>query len=413
MVTSLTTNSSASAGHVMPYSSPESTNGLRVLMVHNRYRSRGGEDVSTEAEVALLHAYGHSVRLITKDNQDISSRNSMGLAVDTVWSRRSKREVSDVLGEGRFDVVHVQNFLPQFSPSIYYAARDAGVPVVQTLRNYRLLCPKGTLHRSGKICEQCLGRSVAWPGVRYACYRDSRTATSAIATMTAVHKAIGTWANCVTLYVTLTQFAREKLIQGGLPAERIVVKPNFVFPDPGFEEKKDGFAIYVGRLSEEKGIATLLRAWRGIQLPLKIVGEGPLQSDVEDAAGSLPQVEYLGQRPLAETYELMGRASLLVFPSECYETFGRVVAEAFSRGTPVVASSLGAGGELIEPGENGLHFTPGDTEDLARKVEWLVRRPRERREMGRKARLSFENKYSAAPNYAALIKIYERAIARA
>lgn len=397
----------------MTASSHGSKKELRILMVHNRYRIRGGEDVSTDAEVALLREYGHTVHLITKDNRDLETRNGVGLAVDSVWSRRSKREVGDVLRDGSFDVMHVQNFLPQFSPSIYYAARDAGVPIIQTLRNYRLLCPKGTFHREEKTCEACLGRSVAWPAIRYACYRDSRMATAAVAAMTAVHHAIGTWTQCVTQYIALTRFARDKMIEGGLPAEKIVVKPNFVFPDPGFEAKKEDFAIYVGRLSPEKGIATLLRAWRRIQIPLKIVGEGPLRHDVEAAAERLPHVEYLGRKSLAETYELIGKACLLVFPSEWYETFGRVVAEAFSRGTPVVASRLGAAGELVDPEKTGIHFTAGDAEDLAAKVEWMIGRPQERSQMGREARLAFENHYSAQQNHAQLMEIYRRAIEQA
>ena len=386
---------------------------LQILMVHNRYRIRGGEDVSTDAEIALLREYGHNVHVITKDNRDLEKRNAVGLAANSVWSRRSRREVWDILRGGGFDVMHVQNFLPQFSPSIYYAAREAGVPVIQTLRNYRLLCPTGTFHRDGRTCEACLGRSVAWPGIRYSCYRDSRMATAAVAGMTAVHHIMRTWTQCVTQYIALTRFARDKMVEGGFPAEKIAVKPNFVFPDPGYESEKEDFALYVGRLSPEKGIATLLRAWQQTQFPLKIVGEGPLRQSVEAAAEQLPHVEYLGRKTLSETYALLGKACLLVFPSEGFETFGRVMAEAFSRGTPVVASQLGAAGELVDSLKTGLHFTPGDADDLAEKVKWMVSRPVERAQMGREARLVFENRYSSSQNHAQLVEIYLRAIEQA
>lgn len=383
---------------------------LRVLMVHNKYRLRGGEEVSTEAEVALLRKYGHSVHLITKDNREIGPRNQISLAMDTVWSRESRREIRDILRDERIDIMHVQNFLPQFSPSIYYAARQEGVPLIQTLRNYRLLCPKGTLHRNGKPCEKCVGRPLAWPGIRHACYRDSRSATTVVTAMNAIHGAMGTWTECVSKYIALTRFARDKMIQGGLPAEKIVVKPNFVFPDPGFEPSKENFAIYVGRLSPEKGITTLIRAWRRIDLPLKIVGEGPLRSDVEAAADRLHNVEYLGRKPVDETYDLMGKARLLVFPSEWYETFGRVLIEAFSRGTPVVASRLGVIPEIVHNGRTGLLFTPGDADDLVAKVESMTSQNETTSQMGRHARLAFENKYSARENYSQIIEIYKNAI---
>lgn len=387
-----------------------SSDPLRVLMVHNRYRVPGGEDVCADAEVDLLREQGHVVEAITKDNHTIPGNGSVGAAANAIWSRSARREVYEILRDGRFDLLHVQNFFPQFSPSIYYAAREAGVPIVQTLHNYRLLCPGATFYRDGKPCEKCIGRRVAWPALMHACYRDSRRATAAVAAMTAVHGTLGTWTRHATLLIALSRFAREKMIEGGLPAEKIVVKPNFVFPDPGFEERKDDCAIFVGRLSPEKGVQTLLEAWQRISTPLRIVGDGPLKKLVAEAAVRMHHVEYLGSKSLKETYELIGRSRLLVAPSESYETFGRVVAEAFSRGTPVLASGLGALAELVDPGRTGAHFTTRNAHDLAARVRQLMSDPEQLERMGRAARGHFENHYSAPSNYVQLMAIYRQAI---
>jgi len=215
----------------------------------------------------------------------------------------------------------------------------------------------------------------------------------------------------VDTYVVLTEFARQKFIQGGLPAEKITVKPHFVRPDPGLGEGRGGYALFVGRLSPEKGVDTLLSAWEyiGSKLCLKIVGDGPLAPQVVEVARGVPGVEWLGQQPLEEVYRLMGEAQFLVFPSELYETFGRVAIEAFAKGTPVVASRIGAIAELIDPYRTGLHFQPGDPKDLAAQVEWALKHPAEHARMRREARAEFQIKYSAERNYQLLRRIYETA----
>ena len=214
----------------------------------------------------------------------ISSR--VRLALKTVWSSESYHILRRRLRERPYDLIHVQNFFPLISPAIYYAAQAEGVRVVQSLRNYRLLCPNAALFRDGRLCEDCVGRSVPWPGVVHKCYRGSRGATASVAAMLAVHRQLRTWQRMVDVYVALTGFARDKLIEGGLPADKIMVKPNFVAGDPAPGDGAGGYALFVGRLSPEKGLGTVLEAWQRLRgaLPLKIVGEGPLAASVEEAA---------------------------------------------------------------------------------------------------------------------------------
>lgn len=379
---------------------------MRILSVHSCYQIRGGEDECREAEERLLQEMGHSVEVYEEKNERAATVNPMAMALNTVWSVKAYKTVRSRLVEQTHDVLHVQNFFPLISPSVYYAAKAEGVPVVQTLHNYRLLCPNALFFRDGHVCEDCLGKPVPLPSVLHACYRNRR-ATGAVATMLTVHRTMRTWSNIVDVYIALTEFARQKFIEGGLPAEKIVVKPNFVHPDLGAGEGRGGYAIFVGRLSPEKGLDTLLAAWDRLRgVPLKIVGDGPLASQVVKAVKKLDHVEWLGRRPLEEVYALMGEAKVLIFPSNWYETFGRVAVEAFAKGTPVIAANIGAIAELIDHGRTGLHFRPGDAEDLAAKVEWALAHPGELARMRREVRTEFEAKYTAQENYRRLMEIY-------
>lgn len=351
---------------------------------------------------------GHLVEVEEENNERIAALGTMRMTLRTVWSEEAYQRVRRRLTEQPYNVVHVQNFFPLLSPSVYYAAKAEGVPVVQTLHNYRLLCPSALFFRDGRACEDCLGKSFPWPGVLHGCYRKSRPATGVVTAMLAVHHTMHTWTEMVDVYIALTEFARQKFIKGGLPAEKIVVKPNFVHPDPGPGEGRGGYALFVGRLSPEKGVETLLSAWKLLKgkVPLKIVGDGPLASWLVEAAQQVPGVDWLGRMPSAEVYELMGEAAFLVFPSEWYETFGRVAIEAFAKGTPVIASNIGAIAELVDSGRVGLHFRPGNPEDLAAKVEWVIAHPAELAQMRREARAEFEAKYTSQKNYQRLIEIY-------
>jgi glycosyltransferase involved in cell wall biosynthesis len=220
-----------------------------------------------------------------------------------------------------------------------------------------------------------------------------------------------TWMEMVDIYISLTEFAKQKFIAGGFPAEKIIVKPNFVHPDPGVGDGSGGYALFVGRLSVEKGLDTLLAAWNYLEgkVPLKIIGDGPLADEVVESVKRLPKVEWLGRRPMSEVHKLMGEAMFLVFPSKWYETFGRVAVEAFAKGTPVIAANIGAIAELVDSGRTGLLFSPGNPEDLANKVQLAVANQSLLAQMRQEARTEFESKYTAQQNYYRMIAIYELA----
>ena len=384
---------------------------MRILMLHNRYLTPGGEDQCTAAEVQLLSDHGHYVELLEQDNRTIEHMGNLRAGIRTLWSWDSYNRIYEKLRAGSFDVMHVQNFFPLWSPSVYYAASHCSVPVIQTLHNYRLMCVNATLYREHHVCEECIGRIAPWPGIVHACYRESRAASAVLAGMTGFHKMLGTWKRRVQLYIALTGFARDKFIAGGFPAEKIVIKPNFVHPSPACGPGGGGYALFVGRLSPEKGITAMLEAWRLAKNPLtlKVVGDGPLTDTVKEAVLSTSSIQYLGRRAYGEVLELMGRAEFLVFPSEWFEGMPRTVIESFAVGTPVIAARIGAAASMVEHGKTGLHFVPGDVSDLCTQVERCSGNLDIMRAMRGKARAEFEARYTGSANADLLINIYNTA----
>lgn len=392
------------------------TASLSVLCVHNRYIQAGGEDQVFESETRLLAENGVRVEKVEEQTTYPSGLvRKIEAAVDCVWSRSWHAKFKTMLRETRPDVVHVHNFFSVISPSIYYACKEEGVPVVQTLHNYRLACPAASFYRDGKICEECLDRG-PFHAVRYGCYRESKLATVALASMLEVHRAKKTWNELVDCYVALTDFARQKMIQGGLPAEKIVVKPNFVLPDPGARAGIGDYALFVGRLVDLKGVGTLIDAWSKLprSIPLVIAGDGPFRPQMEKliSDSKLTNVNYRGRLSRTDTLAAMKGARFLMFPSEWYEGFPVTIAESFACGVPVLCSRLGGMREIVEDGRTGLHFTPGDAADMAEKVQWAWFNTEETGAMGLAARAEFEAKYSAQRNFGMLTEIYEGVIAR-
>jgi glycosyltransferase involved in cell wall biosynthesis len=390
---------------------------MRVLVVHNQYTERGGEDLAVESEEQLLTTRGHSVLPYGRNNADIEQFTIVQKAVlpgTTVWSNKSLDEVRQLALAHQPDVAHFHNTFPLISPSAYSACRSAGVPVVQTLHNFRLLCPAATFFRDGKPCECCMGKSIPWPGARYACYRGSRTATGTVAAMVAVHRFLGTWTDTVDVYIALSNFARDKFIAGGLPAAKIAVKPNFVQPDPGADRDVSDFALFVGRLSQEKGLRTLLAAWKqvGNKIPLLVAGDGPLRPELEVLVQrqGLVGVRFLGHLDRQTVFAILKRARFLVVPSECYENFPMTVVEAYACATPTIAAGIGALQEIITDQRTGIHFVSGNAEDLACKTEWAWTHPREMEEIGQAGHAEFVTKYTADSNYRTLMDIYKRAV---
>lgn len=381
----------------------------RVLLVHNAYQHRGGEDSVVEAETELLRAHGHAVEVYTRSNDDVDGLSPLSLARQTLWSGRTAREVAQLIGRFRPDGVHAHNTFPLISPSLYWAAARAGVPVVQTLHNFRLMCLNALFLREGRVCEDCTGR-LPWRGVARACYRDSRAASAALAGMLTLHRGLGTYRHKVARYIALNEFCRGKFIEGGLPAERVVVKPNFVNwadgPALSQESTRQGL-LFVGRLSVEKGVATLAEAMRRCpNASLRVAGDGPQGGLLDGVAG----VTRLGSQPSDAVRREMGGAHALVVPSIWYENFPRTIVEAFAAGLPVIASRIGALATLVTHGTTGLLFEPGDAADLADRMAWALAHPGEMAQMGRNARAQYDREFTPQVNYRRLMEIYDAAM---
>jgi glycosyltransferase involved in cell wall biosynthesis len=387
---------------------------MKILLVHNFYQQPGGEDVVFEQERHMLERNGHQVITYTRANREIehfSIVRRAGLLKTIISAGDSKQDIRNILRNERPDVVHTHNTFMMISPSIYEACVEARVPVVHTLHNYRLLCPTVTLYRNGSICEECSEDSLL-SGIKHGCYRDSRATTAAVATMLKIHQLAGTWSKKIDAYIVLTEFARRKFADHGLPPDKLHVKANFVDPDPGERERVGDYALFIGRLTPEKGLSTLMEAWRLLKssIPLKIIGDGPARSDAEGQARKhcLERVEFVGAIGRDQAIDAIKRARFVVVPSLWYEGFPMVLAESFACGVPVIGSRLGAMQELIEDRRIGLHFTPGDPSDLARTARWAWEHPAEMIEIGRNARRNYESKYGAETNYRVLMNIYAR-----
>lgn len=369
-------------------------------------------------EQELLKRHGHEVVAYTRDNDEagkFAGIRRLDLVRQVVWASDSREHLLQMLRREKPDIVHVHNTFFMISPSMYSACREAGMPVVQTLHNYRLMCPAATFFRDGRVCEECADHSL-WRGVRHACYRDSSIATGTVALMLTVNRRRRTWVEEVDCFIALTEFARKKFIEGGLPAEKLQVKPNFVHPDPRARTTDGDYALFVGRLSSEKGVKTLLDGWKLLSrpIPLEIIGGGPQLEELQahPAQLGLSNVKIRGPVPRAQALAAINGARFLLFPSVWYESFPMTIAEAFACNTPVICSRLGSMAEIVEDGRTGLHFSPNDPADLASKAEWAWTHPEQVRAMGKEARREYETKYTEVKGYPLLMEIYQNVISR-
>ena len=381
----------------------------RVLQVHTRYRQAGGEDEVVEAEKRLMENAGVEVRQVIFDNaelrESLSLAGDLRLAASAIWSRPALRRVRAALSAHRPQVMHVHNTYIAASPSIYAAAAASRVPVVQTLHNYRLVCPAATLFRDGHACTDCVGRMVPWPAVLHACVRGSRIQSFVTTGTITVDRARGTRVRGIAAYVALTNFQRQLMITGGLPAARIRVIPNFLEPDPGRGNDSRAGVLFVGRLAEEKGIPTLLEAASMVPGTVTVAGGGPLGSFAEQAAAA-GHIAYLGVLTRSSVADVVRRATALLLPSVWFEGFPLVLLEAFASGTPVIASRIGALGELVDDGVTGLLAEPGNPGDLADRIRWARDHPSEMHEMGANARQRYESRFRGEAHLAALLETY-------
>jgi len=393
---------------------------MRILLGHSQYHdcTVGGEAAVVKEEAELLRSHGHEVRLFEKSNSQMLSQgkgpvNLVRIATRLYHSPESEAEIGAVMDEFRPDLLHVHNYMFALTPSVFLAAKARGVATALTLHNYRLLCPAGQFLRNGKVCEWCLQGGGYWKPIFSRCYPGG----SLIKTLAAVElhrktRADNRLADRVDAYIALTEFARGKYVGAGIPADQVHVKSIFLAdPLAGKELLQAGQgAIFVGRLTAEKGVDVLLQAWRDIDYPLTIVGDGPDRARLEAMAS--PPVSFAGQMTKQEVLEHLQRSAFLVFPSLWYEGFPATLLEAMACGKAVVATDLGARAEVLGE-ESGLLCTAGSAQSLATAIKRLAADPHLRARLGANGRQRFLANFTPEPNYKSLLKIYTAAISHA
>jgi glycosyltransferase involved in cell wall biosynthesis len=384
---------------------------MRILFLHNRYIYRGGEDESRAQEIAMLRNRGEEVIDYVLDNAEIKSENLITVGVRSIWNTKEADRVKDLIRSTRPDLMKVDNFFPLFSPSIFDAAKAMGVPTALSVRNYRLICPSANLFRNGSICTTCVGDKVALAAIKHRCYRQSYLQSAAVVASNAYAHQRGTWTDSVDRYIAVSNFVKQQLVAGGFPDEKILVKPNFI-SDSGIGDGSGGYGLYVGRLTEEKGVRSLLKAWPDVPLSvsLKIIGDGPLEAEVRQASETDSRIEYLGRKSLQDVCEYLGKAAFLIFPSEWYEPFGRTIVEAYSKGTPVIAASTPPMKTMIDDGVTGLLYRPGDSKDLASTISILMAVPERLNSMRVQARAKYLAAYTEDQNYRQLMDIFHQCV---
>ena len=362
----------------------------------------------------MLRARGEEVLDYALDNAEIKSKNLVTVGLRSVWNSDEAARVKDLIRSTKPDLMKVDNFFPLLSPSIFHAAKEMGVPTVLSVRNYRLVCPSANLFRDGHICTTCVGSKVALAAIQHRCYRQSYLQSAAVVASNAYAHLRGVWTDSVDRYIAVSSFVKQQLVAGGFPESKIVIKPNFI-SDSGIGDGSGGYGLFVGRLTEEKGVRSLLNAWPHIpqSVPLKIIGDGPLESVVRQAAEADPRIEYVGRKSLTEVCDYLEKAAFLIFPSEWYEPFGRTIVEAYSKGTPVIAALTKPMNAMVEEGITGLLYKPGDSKNLASTVSILMTDSERLILMRAHARARYLAAYTEDQNYRQLMEIFNQCISPA
>jgi glycosyltransferase involved in cell wall biosynthesis len=386
---------------------------VKILIVHNRYQQKGGEDTVVVAEEWLLRSHGHQVELLQADNDHIRSGISSGLAaVESVYSFNGKRKMREALRKHQPDLVHVHNFFPTLSPSIFVACSEADIPVVHTLHNYRIQCAANSLYRGGQICEECVTSHSFLPGIRHACYRSSRVGSAVVGFTMAFHDQIGTWSARVSSYIALTKFAAEKLGRFRIPPEKLFVKPNFAV-DRGIGDCDGNYALFAGRLTSEKGLQTIIDADAAgaLCMDVVVVGDGPVRPALEQAAARAgSRLKVKGFVAPNEMLAWMKGAKVLLMTSLWYEGDPMVVIEAFSVGLPVIASDIGNTAATVLAEGAGLTYPPGDHMEMSAALERLANDHVAARRMRQNARKYYLAMHTPEKNYKRLMEIYAHSL---
>lgn len=382
----------------------------KVLIVHNYYKIPGGEDSVVENEKNMLLENGHDVVLYTRHNDEIKSKGILGklmLPFDTIFSFKTYIEVKKRIKEENIDIVHVHNTLPLISPSVYYSAKHCKVPVIQTIHNFRLLCPAATLTRDNKICEECIEKSLIC-SIKNKCYRGSLMQSIVSAFTLGFHRLIGTY-NKVDGYIALTKFNKNKLMSL-VNEDKIFIKPNFVKKDNEiFKENRDNYFLFLGRIDELKGIRLLVEVWKDIDnSKLFVLGKGPLEKDIRQYIkdNNIKNIDLLGFKQKNEVMEFISNAKALIVPSQWYEGFPMTIVESLSLGVPVIAGDIGNLTMIIDDGKNGLVFKYNDKKSLIDKINELQNDTELLKKISEGALESFNRSYNSVKNYELLMDIY-------
>jgi glycosyltransferase involved in cell wall biosynthesis len=388
---------------------------MKVLLIHNYLRPPSGENTVFEQERDLLLSKKDTVFTYTRHNQDIDGMNAFRKAlipIKAIWSSDAYADIVRIIERERPDVAHFHNIFPLISPAAYRACMSRGIPVVQTLHHYRIVCPGASLFRENKVCVECSGMNFL-PGIKYGCYRNSPILTAGIVSVILFHRLIRTWQDSVDLYIALSEFAHGMYKELGFPSSDIFIKPNFLQNPVEPDYSDAGYGIFIGRIGEEKGMDCLLSALRNCpEIRFKIIGDGPLRDHLKGriVEWGLHNVEYLGIRDHKQCMDLLLGSQFLILPSLCFEGIPMVLLEAMSAGKPSIVSDIGVLPQMVKDGIDGLVFRPGSAEQLSEKIKWIHTHPDEGREMGKKARKGFEENYMKERNYQMLMSAYQKAI---
>lgn len=385
---------------------------MKILVIHNEYLESGGEDEVVNSEIELLRGFGHQVILFKCSNREIDKLSLFDKGIflinEAIFSKETYSTIKDIVKLEKPDVAHIHNIFLKISPSVYSALREEDVPIVQTLHNYRFLCPKGIFYRNGKICQRCVKGNYFW-AIIFGCWRGSRLATFFLTRVINNMARAKVFERKIDGYISLSDFSKAIFSRHGFSEDRIFVKPNFVNVDAEHSMENAGeFVLFAGRIADYKGINTFIRAIKKLpNVKFVIIGDGPLFRKISRLPERLKNISLTGRLSNEKTIEYMKKSRFVVFPSECYETFGRIVIEAFACGKPVVASNLESMSEIIQDRKTGMLFNVGDSNDLAAKIQWLWDNSQNTAEMGMLVRKEFENKYSRLIAYKKLLEIYE------
>lgn len=387
---------------------------MRILIVHNKYLCPGGEDEVVKSEQNMLERFGNTVLLYERSNHEIKSYGLMKkirfFFKDIYVSQTVFQDIQSVLKRFKPDIIHIHNTFSVIGNSIYRAGQEAGIPVVQTLHNYRFLCPIGVFYRGGIICEDCTTKGKK-SAVINRCWKNSYLLSGLLVnTINNAYEKIN-FSDIVGQFIVPTKFSQEKYVKNGWDPKKLSIKSNFLSTDLRALPKRGDYALFVGSLQSYKGVELLVTAFRklGRGFPLKIIGDGPLRNIVEESVHQIDS-EYLGQQKWQDTIRYIQQAKFLILPSTCYEVSPRVIIEAFACGVPVVVSNIGGMAEAVTHGKTGFHFKVNDSDDLAEKAKHMFEHSEDNRGMGHNARLEYEQKYTVEKNYSVLMSIYQQVL---